>query len=226
MAKSRAAYYREVLDQILSTVGIKLTEEQRMRPPFDALRKRVDGLPGERLLTAGVADFWLDLGPKLGPERRKDPKVPSPFWPVGRQTVGKKDPIAAWDDDWRKLAAAEHLATARTGDGQALYEDLIADRCPWFLGWSNGREAVIGHACWLPVSFDLEAFDASTETFDIHWLRPVQALKLPWDDTNEARCWMAIVRECHRSQEAELERIRLELDTGSASGDSRKIVLP
>lgn len=223
MAKSRGEYYREVLGQVLAV--LRLTEDDR-HLPLDTLRKSVDALPADQLLTAGIADFWLDLGPRLGRARREDTRVPSPFWPDGNKTVGKKAPIASWDQQWRELEAAKPLAGSRTQEGQDLYDMLSAEPNPWMMGFSGSQETVIGHAVWLPTVFSEEAFVSQPLDYDIRWLRPDQALRLPWVDRKEAQTWLAIVGTVHRMTEAELERVRLELDTSEAGGQTRGIPRP
>ena len=213
MAMSRIEYYRSVLDHIVKVAGVELSNEQRNRPAWDELRRRIERVPGERLLTAGVADFWLDLGTKLGRRRRQDPSIPSPFWPDGKKIVAKKAPIAAWHDAWSQREAAKFLADARTPTAKALHSSLTEVASPWLMGWVGSREVVVGHASWLPSSVSEESFQEHSYEYDVRWMRPAQALRMPWREDAEAIQWLEILSAAHRVQEAELEAVRLQFNT-------------
>ncbi len=219
MATSKAEYHRNVLDQVLAAAGWR---PDQAHMAFDALQKRIDELPDATLLLAGVADFWLDLSKQQGAKRRKALTPTSPFFPSGRKVLGKKGPIAVWDEEWRRLEAAKVMAPTRSAGGRELYAELITQPAPWFMGWVGDQAQVIGHAAWLPTAYLEEAFaNQAIDTLDVQWLHLDQVLRLPWRNREEAHTWLAIVRACHRMIEADLEQVRMDLDSGEATGAPR-----
>lgn len=215
MATSKLEYHREAIDQVLALLNLKPTARERER--WDVLRTRINEQPGDTLLMAAVADFWLDLDRYEGAWRRKQPTPPSPFRRQGRKQVGAKAPIAAWHDAHEALHVQHSLAMqlrqmkdlARTEEGSEAYDVLLKV----VQDWAVKAGKIVGHLAFLPAG----ALD-TLDSLDIVRLPLDEALRRPWQDRAEASLWLEILAGCQRMQLAELERVQLELGTIEAPG--------
>lgn len=226
MATSKIEYHRECIEQVLAQLGMARewtapkekgeTEASREARGHQLLRQRLDALASTALMTAGLADFWLDLDHYEGPRRRKTQPPESPFNKQGRKQVGEKARIAAWHDAWerKKLAhAIEGMAQlARSPEGKAAYEILLRQA----MGWVTSQDTIVGNLAWLP------ALPDALPGLDIEWLRLDQALERRWTDRKEAGRWLALFAGCQRMQLAHLEQVQLDMATPEAPSRPRR----
>lgn len=215
LATSKVQHHRNNVHAVLRVLGLP---PDREHAPPGTLRALLDGVDDAELFTAGIADYWLDLGPREGSERRKAPMPRSPFFPDGTGEKASKGAIAVWDQEWLSLRAAAALAGVKTKEGLALVASLTADRIPMMIGFLAGKEQVLGHADSLPISaLDLIA-EPGKFRFDVRWLRLYDALQLQWRDRKEAHRWFEILKASHGHLERELGASLGRQFTGEASG--------
>lgn len=210
MGTSKIEYHRENIEHVLDAAQI---EKRNGHYDHDFLRLKLDEREDSAEFMAGVADFWLGLDKKEGADRRDSPFPHSPFYPRGTRSLAKKRPIAEWDEAWRRLEAAKIMAAVRTPLGRQWAEELAAVGSPYLMGFIDGRDQVIGHGAWLPHGAGGLISEMDSRDLDVHWLRPAQALRLPWWDRAEAATWVDIVKGCHRMIEADVEAFQLKHST-------------
>lgn len=196
MAMTKNQYHRSCIEQVLVILGLKPTHEA---DDIDAFRRKIDDLPNEIPLQAGVADFWLDLSPKQGSMRRKTSPPHSPFFPAKRQLIAPKDAIARWDTEWRLLEVRGAIRGAKTKLGQL--EDLLAKEQPWAMLFDSesNKHWVMGHACYLPryVNEQWPRLNSATGNnhLSLRHLKVVNAVALNWIDPIDHAMWCELSRQ-------------------------------
>lgn len=211
MSKRKKEYHQQVIPGVLALTGLRPTQAHL---PADFLRSKLDALLDHIEMTAGTADYWLDLDQSEGAARRRALDPVSPFRKRHRAWIAAKGKIALWDLEWRKREVAQILKTAKSKEGAKLAEAFLAGKLPMVMALADDRDVVLGAADWMPVS----AQSIDPATIDIRWLRPNQALKFPWHDQVEAQQFLALLRAAQALQADALETIQRDFSTAQATG--------
>lgn len=219
MSTSKAQYHREQVELVLEACNLKPTDAHL---PYDYLRAQIDELGDDAMLTAGVADFWLDLDKEDGPKQRRIEPPKSPFKRMGNKRWATKAEVAEWDLAWRARKAADLLRKSKSKRGSTLAETFLYQRFPMVMALIGDKRQVVGMAGWLPSI----AQSLKVDQIDIDWLRPDQALRLPWLDRNEAAQWQSMLVGMHRRLEQEVAEFQANDQTGPATGPSREPLRP
>lgn len=228
MATSKIEHHRQVIENLihssgglLPSLGIESAKsnltDKRLSP--DYLRQAVGRLPPEAIITAGLADLWLDLSMKQGAHRRRTEPPASPFRKKGRTLVAEQAKIADWDLAWRLQEFAEEIRQSRSKHGASIADMLLSQSQPMLQAWVDGEQQIVGAACWLPAN----AADLTIESLDVEWLRPDQALRRRWLDKHEAHSFLTLVRLAQQIQYSELEEAQRVLNTGEATGEPKNL---
>lgn len=184
-----------------------------------SLSRRIDSLPGDTQLKAGLADLWLKLSQTEGMHRRRVSPPPSPFRKIpgrGNAKWASKDEIVRWDAAWRlrETASEARQKMLRSGSSKvANASAILQQKLLWLV--ENGD--VLG---WIE-ELDVSAFDqASVADLDIQSWTIQQALHKPWRAHDEQDLWVKRYEAGNRLLEAQVKRLaltaraRLRPDTG------------
>ena len=205
-----AAYEDEGLDLAVQFLGLLSVRIGTLTK--EGVREAIDNLPPTTKLQVTVADFWLGLARKEAQDRRRDEPPINPFTiRDGKMFLAAKASIEQWEMAWRMIEASRPLAISRLPKVRRVGDHM---RChfTWFVHDAH----VVGLAGQPPVACFTEAL-TRPEDLSVRHLTLVDALRMPWKDSQEQIFWTKRLHHGNREIEAELEGLALKADARASS---------